>query len=171
MGTHACIAYETKDGWHGAYSHWDGYPACTGAQLLRCYSKRTDFEKLVDSGDMSWPDASQSYSSWPHCKSLGYDRKYFDECMKKWKVKHFDSIAELKQYADASAFADYIYCMPLNAKAIYVMSWRSIRHGTSEYSKPVRLRTLVTQKQVDASADAEASIKAMDKMMSNLRRK
>ena len=104
--------------------------------------------KLVDMGDMSWPDPSQTYSNWEHCKTLGWSKEYFDSQLNGVKTRFFKTFDELKKYADSSMSAGYIYFMSLKHKSIYVSVYRS----PHEFTPAIRLRLTVTKDDIEDSS-------------------
>ena len=55
MGTRSAIGYKTPEGKIRAkYSHYDGYPACTGAILQDHYQEARKIGQMVELGDQSF---------------------------------------------------------------------------------------------------------------------
>ena len=74
MGTRSAIGYKTPQGKIRAkYSHYDGYPAYTGAMLEKHYQQARKIAQLVELGDQSFLEAEifpKDHRPWGWFESL-----------------------------------------------------------------------------------------------------
>lgn len=113
MGTRSAIGYQTPTGKVVAkYSHYDGYPAYTGAMLQEHYQEARKIAQMVELGDQSFiapnvfpTDASHSFNTPQEDVIVFYGR---DRGESNVDAKEFDTVQEFVEYYE-SAGCEYFY--------------------------------------------------------------
>ena len=112
MGTRSAIGYKTPNGTIRAkYSHYDGYPAYTGAMLEEHYQQARKIAQLVELGDQSFldveifPKGEHSFESPEQGCTIFYGR---DRGESDVDAREFDNFADFVDYYDACG-CEYFY--------------------------------------------------------------
>ena len=112
MGTRSAIGYKTPQGTIRAkYSHYDGYPAYTGAMLQEHYQEARKIAQMVELGDQSFleaeifPKGAHSFESPEEGCTIFYGR---DRGERDVDAQEFDTFAEFVEYY-AGAGCEYFY--------------------------------------------------------------
>jgi hypothetical protein len=112
MGTRSAIGYKTPEGKIRAkYSHYDGYPAYTGAMLTEHYTQARKIAQMVELGDQSFlekeifPVGEHSFNKPEEGCTIFYGR---DRGESNVDAKEFDTVAEFVDYY-AGAGCEYFY--------------------------------------------------------------
>ena len=112
MGTRSAIGYKTPEGTIRAkYSHYDGYPAYTGAMLQEHYQQTRKIAQLVELGDQSFleaeifPKGEHSFNNPEEGVTIFYGR---DRGESNVDAKEFDNFAEFVDYYK-SCGCEYFY--------------------------------------------------------------
>ena len=112
MGTRSAIGYKTPQGKIRAkYSHYDGYPAYTGAMLQEHYQEARKIAQMVELGDQSFlekeifPVGEHSFDKPEDGVTIFYGR---DRGERDVDAQEFDTFAEFVEYY-AGAGCEYFY--------------------------------------------------------------
>jgi hypothetical protein len=112
MGTRSAIGYKTPQGTIRAkYSHYDGYPAYTGAMLQEHYQQARKIAQLVELGDQSFlapeifPVGAHSFESPEEGCTIFYGR---DRGESNVEAQEFDTVQEFVEYYAGSG-CEYFY--------------------------------------------------------------
>jgi len=112
MGTRSAIGYKTPEGKIRAkYSHYDGYPACTGAILQDHYQEARKIAQMVELGDQSFleeeifPKGEHSFNKPEDGVTVFYGRDRGETGV---EAQEFDTVQEFVDYY-ASAGCEYFY--------------------------------------------------------------
>ena len=112
MGTRSAIGYITPQGKIRAkYSHYDGYPAYTGAMLQEHYQEARKIAQMVELGDQSFlekeifPVGEHSFDKPEDGVTIFYGR---DRGERDVDAQEFDTFAEFVEYY-AGAGCEYFY--------------------------------------------------------------
>ena len=112
MGTRSAIGYKTPEGKIRAkYSHYDGYPAYTGAMLQEHYQEARKIAQMVELGDQSFlekeifPVGEHSFDKPEDGVTIFYGR---DRGERDVDAQEFDTFAEFVEYY-AGAGCEYFY--------------------------------------------------------------
>ena len=115
MGTRSAIGYKTPQGKIRAkYSHYDGYPAYTGAMLTEHYQEARKIAQMVELGDQSFiapnvfpTDDSHSFNTPQENVIVFYGRDRGETGV---DAQEFDTVAGFVEYYDgAGCESFYIY--------------------------------------------------------------
>ena len=123
MGTRSAIGYKTAEGKVVAkYSHYDGYPAYTGAMLQEHYQEARKIAQMVELGDQSFiapnvfpTDASHSFATPQEDVIVFYGR---DRGESNVDAKEFDTVQEFVEYYE-SAGCEYFYLHTANGWIVH----------------------------------------------------
>ena len=112
MGTRSAIGYKTPQGKIRAkYSHYDGYPAYTGAMLQEHYTQARKIAQMVELGDQSFlekeifPKGEHSFDNPEQGVTIFYGRDRGETGV---EAKEFDTVAEFVEYYDGAG-CEYFY--------------------------------------------------------------
>ena len=112
MGTRSAIGYKTPQGKIRAkYSHYDGYPAYTGAMLQEHYQQARKIAQMVELGDQSFlekeifPVGEHSFNSPEEGCTIFYGR---DRGESNVDAQEFDNFADFVDYYEGSG-CEYFY--------------------------------------------------------------
>jgi hypothetical protein len=112
MGTRSAIGYKTPEGKVRAkYSHYDGYPAYTGAVLNEHFQEARKIAQMVELGDQSFiapnvfPKGEHSFMKPEEDVIVFYGR---DRGESNVEAKEFDTVQEFVDYY-AGAGCEYFY--------------------------------------------------------------
>ena len=112
MGTRSAIGYKTPEGKIRAkYSHYDGYPAYTGAMLVEHYTQARKIAQMVELGDQSFlekeifPTGDHSFNAPQEGVTIFYGR---DRGESDVDAREFDTVAEFVEWY-AGAGCEYFY--------------------------------------------------------------
>ena len=112
MGTRSAIGYKTPQGTIRAkYSHYDGYPAYTGAMLQEHYQQARKIAQLVELGDQSFlapeifPKGAHSFESPEEGCTIFYGR---DRGESDVDAREFDNFADFVEWYDGCG-CEYFY--------------------------------------------------------------
>ena len=112
MGTRSAIGYKTPEGKIRAkYSHYDGYPAYTGAMLEEHYQQARKIAQLVELGDQSFlakeifPTGAHSFDAPEEGVTIFYGR---DRGETDVDAREFDNFADFVEHYDACG-CEYFY--------------------------------------------------------------
>ena len=112
MGTRSAIGYKTPQGKIRAkYSHYDGYPAYTGAMLQEHYTQARKIAQMVELGDQSFlekeifPKGAHSFESPEQGCTIFYGR---DRGESDVDAREFDNFADFVEHYDACG-CEYFY--------------------------------------------------------------
>ena len=122
MGTRSAIGYIATEGKVRAkYSHYDGYPAYTGAMLQEHYQEARKIAQMVELGDQSFiapnvfPKGEHSFNKPEEDVIVFYGR---DRGESNVDAQEFDTVAEFVDYY-ASAGAEYFYLHTANGWVVH----------------------------------------------------
>lgn len=112
MGTRSAIGYKTAEGKIVAkYSHYDGYPAYTGAMLQEHYQEARKIAQMVELGDQSFlekeifPKGEHSFNNPEEGVTIFYGRDRGETGV---DAQEFDTVQEFVDYY-AGAGCEYFY--------------------------------------------------------------
>ena len=112
MGTRSAIGYKTPQGKIRAkYSHYDGYPAYTGAVLQEHYQQARKIAQMVELGDQSFlekeifPTGEHSFNSPEEGCTIFYGR---DRGETDVDAREFDNFADFVEWYDGAG-CEYFY--------------------------------------------------------------
>ena len=112
MGTRSAIGYKTPEGTIRAkYSHYDGYPAYTGAMLLEHYTEARKIAQMVELGDQSFlekeifPKGAHSFESPEEGCTIFYGRDRGETGV---DAKEFDNVQDFVEYYEGAG-CEYFY--------------------------------------------------------------
>lgn len=113
MGTRSAIGYKKSTGVRAKYSHYDGYPAYTGAMLQEHYQQSRKIAQMVELGDQSFlekeifpsANSNHSFDSPEDGVTIFYGR---DRGESDVDAKDFETVAEFIEHY-ASAGCEYFY--------------------------------------------------------------
>jgi len=113
MGTRSAIGYKTPEGKIRAkYSHYDGYPAYTGAMLEEHYTQARKIAQMVELGDQSFiapnvfpTNDTHSFDTPQEDVIVFYGRDRGETGV---DAKEFDTVADFVDYY-AGAGCEYFY--------------------------------------------------------------
>ena len=112
MGTRSAIGYKTPQGTIRAkYSHYDGYPAYTGAMLQEHYMQTRKIAQMVELGDQSFlekeifPVGEHSFEKPEEGCTIFYGR---DRGESNVDAQEFDNFADFVEYY-SGAGCEYFY--------------------------------------------------------------
>ena len=114
MGTRSAIGYKTPEGKIRAkYSHYDGYPAFTGAMLEKHYQAARKIAQMVELGDQSYmdkeifpmPGSGHSFATPEEGVTVFYGR---DRGESNTEAVEFDTVQEFVEYYTDSG-CEYFY--------------------------------------------------------------
>ena len=122
MGTRSAIGYKTPEGKVRAkYSHYDGYPAYTGAVLQEHYQEARKIAQMVELGDQSFiapnvfPKGEHSFSKPEEDVIVFYGR---DRGEPNTEAQEFDTVQEFVDYY-TSAGCEYFYLHTANGWIVH----------------------------------------------------
>jgi len=123
MGTRSAIGYKTPEGKIRAkYSHYDGYPAYTGAVLQEHFQEARKIAQMVELGDQSFiapnvfpTDASHSFNTPQEDVIVFYGR---DRGEDRVDAQDFDTVQEFVDYY-AGAGCEYFYLHTVNGWIVH----------------------------------------------------
>ena len=112
MGTRSAIGYKTPEGKIRAkYSHYDGYPAYTGAMLQEHYQEARKIAQMVELGDQSFlekeifPKGEHSFEKPEEGVTIFYGR---DRGESNVDAQEFETVQEFVEYY-TGAGCEYFY--------------------------------------------------------------
>ena len=112
MGTRSAIGYKTPEGKIRAkYSHYDGYPAYTGAMLQEHYTQARKIAQMVELGDQSFleaeifPVGEHSFEKPEQGCTIFYGR---DRGESDVDAREFDNFADFVEWYDGCG-CEYFY--------------------------------------------------------------
>jgi hypothetical protein len=122
MGTRSAIGYKTAEGKVRAkYSHYDGYPAYTGAVLNEHFQEARKIAQMVELGDQSFiapnvfPKGEHSFSKPEEDVIVFYGR---DRGETNVEAQEFDTVQEFVDYY-AGAGCEYFYLSTPNGWIVH----------------------------------------------------
>lgn len=123
MGTRSAIGYKTAEGKVRAkYSHYDGYPAYTGAMLQEHYQEARKIAQLVELGDQSFldkeifpTDSSHSFNTPQEGVTVFYGR---DRGESDVGAMDFDTVQEFVDFYEGSG-CEYFYLHTVNGWVVH----------------------------------------------------
>ena len=118
MGTRSAIGYKTPEGKIRAkYSHYDGYPAFTGAMLEKHYQAARKIAQMVELGDQSGIAPNVFPSSDAHSFNTPEDDVIVfygrDRGETRVDAQDFDTVQEFVEYY-ADSGCEYFYLHTVN---------------------------------------------------------
>lgn len=123
MGTRSAIGYKTPEGKIRAkYSHYDGYPAYTGAILQEHFQEARKIAQMVELGDQSFiapnvfpTDKTHSFNTPQDDVIVFYGR---DRGESNVEAQDFDTVQDFVDYY-ASAGCEYFYLHTTNGWIVH----------------------------------------------------